>query len=347
MPTTYAPPPPTDDELALPHFESALWEALAATHTASAGRSRRRRGAGAHPGGRRTFAAVAAVTLAGAAVAAAVVASGGDTPETVTSPAATASPTDQPGDTVPPVPTTVPGGGDAEGTPPAPGSPEAELLEGVEAALATAEDMIAHTHQDNATYGDDDMWVDEATGHRRSLQVDDAGAPSFDSGLTVAPDPQAPAPAAIGPDDLPTDPDLPSTTTRTVDYCFREYTEAPEAQLPPRKEAELLRDGLADGSLVVDGTEVVGGRELVRLADRDSLDLAPDLRIVQLVDPETFLPAGAIGYGGLEADGYVQTIDYLPRTPENMALLVAPVEPGFALVDSLRGDADRADAGCT
>jgi hypothetical protein len=305
------------------------------------------------------LAAVAAATVAGAGIAAVVATTGDDDTGTVTAPAM------QPGDTAPPdgttttmvltpeqVPGTIGPGGPLPtgplhtGTPPAEGSPEAELLADMNAAIEGREDMIVHTRQDNADYGDDDTWLDEATGYRRTLQLNEAGEPSYDSGLTFAPDPAAAAPEAVDVNDpgvMPNDPNLPSTAERTVDHCFGEYMEAPMPQLPGRQEAEFVRDGLAEGSSVIDGTELVDGRELIRLVDVDLRDDAP----VQLVDPETFLPAGVLGYGGVDEGGYLQTITYLPRTPENMALLEAPIGEGYTQVANLRGDGERLDAGCT
>lgn len=67
-----------------------------------------------------------------------------------------------------------------------------------------------------------------------------------------------------------------------------------------------------------------------------------------LVDAETFRPVHVIGYPGEAADYsdamYIATIEYLPRTPENLALLAAPVPAGYQLVPDLRGDGERYEA---
>lgn len=68
---------------------------------------------------------------------------------------------------------------------------------------------------------------------------------------------------------------------------------------------------------------------------------------IYLVDAETFRPVRIIGYPGVAADYsdamYIATIEYLPRTPETMALLVASVPEGYELVADLRGDGERFD----
>jgi hypothetical protein len=232
------------------------------------------------------------------------------------------------------------------------------------------------------------MWTDETTGAFRDLQRDAAGAPSFDSGLATPP-------AADGSS-------APSASARTVDYCFSEYTEGDPGGLPvgAGSATRWIQNYLEWGWLVEDGTQVVDGRELIRLreataeerqaagnggndaaalnpaAQQDALDAlaedgtesppttSADAELppaatdelppaatdeaepsVTLVDPETYRPVMTIGYPGSEYE-YVQTYDYLPRTPENLAQLSPSVPEGFAQVDELRSDGDRADAGC-
>jgi hypothetical protein len=83
----------------------------------------------------------------------------------------------------------------------------------------------------------------------------------------------------------------------------------------------------------------------------DPATLDPDtfenVEHIYLVDAETFRPVRVIGYPGEAPDYsdamYVATTEYLPRTPENMALLSPPVPDGFDLVPELRGDGERLD----
>jgi hypothetical protein len=73
----------------------------------------------------------------------------------------------------------------------------------------------------------------------------------------------------------------------------------------------------------------------------------PYVEHIYLVDAETFRPVHVIGYPEEAADYsdamYITTIDYLPRTPENLASFVAPVPDDFTQVPHLRGDGERYD----
>ena len=97
----------------------------------------------------------------------------------------------------------------------------------------------------------------------------------------------------------------------------------------------MLRDDVAAGRLVEDGTEVVEGRELIRLAGIEGTATAGH---VVLVDPDTYLPVRA--RGTLDGRTYRQTYEYLPRTPDTLALLVPPIPEGFIRVDPLTGESN-------
>jgi hypothetical protein len=83
----------------------------------------------------------------------------------------------------------------------------------------------------------------------------------------------------------------------------------------------------------------------------DAATLDPDtfefVEHIYLVDAETFRPVRVIGYPGDAPDYsdamYIATTEYLPRTPENMALLSPPVPDGFDLAANLRSDGERLD----
>jgi len=116
---------------------------------------------------------------------------------------------------------------------------------------------------------------------------------------------------------------------RVVDYCTRQYadhvdTDGASIDVDPDALGSL-RDDVAGGRLMEDGTEVVDGRELIRLTRIEPAGAAGD---VVLVDPDTYLPVRARGTldGGVT---FSQTYEYLPRTPENLARLLPPIPEGF------------------
>jgi hypothetical protein len=76
----------------------------------------------------------------------------------------------------------------------------------------------------------------------------------------------------------------------------------------------------------VDGTEVVDGRELIRMHEVSYRTF--------LVDPDTYRPVRAIGEGS--NNNATTTIDYLPRTRENLGLLRTVIPDDFVQVDQLR-----------
>jgi hypothetical protein len=349
--------PPTEmrDELPVPHFEDRLWQVLSDAHparhrdgppregSAVHGRSRLRRGRGLLAAGIGSLAA-AAVVIAAVAV---VGSSGSDD--------ATGLATDQAGGTG--------GGAVPSGTP-----AEVDLAAKITAATRDAlADSVVHTVQDFTGPGDSESWSDETSGAWRLLQFTEDDAPSMDHGMLEPPavDAAAPPPIPEPPDhcnwtaaaqltdegasvdELPDcppalPPDHPTVPTRTVDYCFEEYIESEMPALPARNEAEAVGEDLAAGKLVEDGTEIVDGRELIRL--RTAGDA---LGHVYFVEPDTYRPVLIHGYpDDLDVPLYVMTFDYLARTPDNLALFVAPIPGGFTVADQLHADGERLDAGC-
>ena len=358
------------DEVPVPHYENELWHTLAKVHAEQrrAGtpaeivevRARRR--------ARRLLLAGVGSIAAGVVALAAVVVTNDDEPPVTEA-------TDE----------TRPTG--------APETPEMSLAAQITAATeeASASSLI-HTLRDNqydaddgTAIGDEEMWTDEQSGAQRSLGYDSDGQPSFDTGRAVAPAVDDPGPPPIPADATLSDPSLPQEPLRQVDYCFAEYSEHDQAAFPGQNEAEQIGELLAAGRLVEDGTEVIDGRELIRLVqvpvelqpgasegglivrvpggtspvsettppttqpDPGSLD--PDtfeyVEHIYLVDAETHRPVRIIGYPGEAPDYsdamYIATIEYLPRTPGNLALLSPPVPDGFDLVPELRGDGERYD----
>jgi len=374
------------DEVPVPHYEDELWRTLARAHAEQ--RSDGRPAPGPPAGGpvgppvggalrqrrrarRRLLVGVGSIAAAGLAVAAIVAGGSEPSPDAPDTEAAD-------------------GPGSADETTPSTETPEMSLAAQITAAEeeASASSLI-HSITDNqydasstgTPVGDSESWTDEQSGARRDLGYNAAGEPSFDTGRAVAPAVDDPGPPPLPPDATPFDPSLPQERLRQVDYCFSEYREYDQTAIPGHNEAERIGEWLAEGELVEDGTEVMNGRELIRLvqvpADSSgpnldgayidesgalvtlppsttttSAPLDPDtfeyVEHIYLVDAETFRPVHVIGYPGEEPDHsdamYIETIEYLPRTPENLANLAAPVPDGFTLVPELRGDGARFDA---
>jgi hypothetical protein len=162
-------------------------------------------------------------------------------------------------------------------------------------------------------------WTDEASDATRIVFRDEHGDPIIDVGPLTGPTVESPE----------------HSGQRSVWHCSQRYVEhvdtgdaSTDTDLDGLRE---LSDDLAAGRLVEDGTEVVDGRELIRLvgADRQRAGM------ILLVDPETLLPVrarGTITHDGYNAT-YSQTYEYLPRTPANLALLHPPVPAGFTPYD--------------
>jgi len=304
--------PETREELALPEFEDRLWAELEALfHERLPSPPRRPR---------RRLAVVAAGLATAAAAIAAVVAVGPDpTPD---HPRTSQVPSD------------------------------AEVVRNVHAAhLATAGTMIVHETDIRADPGLDrrELWFDQVTSASRLRWtaadgdvLTDAGWPE-PPGIDEAPgagtsppvtgldqcDPGtglALSPAGeLYPCDPGARPPQPTHQRLAIDFCHREYaTETgPIVRYPGAGYVDLF---LQTGDFVVDGIRTVDGRDLIRVHSRNPGGAEA------LIDPDTWLPVQtSLDVGGATVTRY----EYLPRTPENLALLTPRVPAGFTAVDSL------------
>jgi hypothetical protein len=126
---------------------------------------------------------------------------------------------------------------------------------------------------------------------------------------------------------------------RVVNYCTGHYVDHIDTGgASTDVDADVLvelRDEVAAGQLIEDGTEVFEGRELIRLISDEP---APGSDVV-LVDPDTYLPVSARGTLDSGAT-FSQTYEYLPRTAANLALLLPPIPDGFTLIDPVTPGAD-------
>lgn len=293
--------PSADDEIALPRFEGRLQARLAEAHRQHlASPAPVRRVWLSGQVARRSLQAGIIATAAAALVVAAVIVRQPD-PAPDAPDTAAADPTVDPTTTIAPTTT---------------GPVEADLATRIsEASQQAGATMIVHTFQDNATHGDNNDYFDVTSGTTRFSSTDSDGAPSLDSIWRGA-------------------------ELTSIDHCFSEYsvttTTAPEST---NTGITYVGKYVADGWLVEAGTEVVDGRQMIRLEDPD----APADHT--LVDAATYLPYKAFNYQGTDT-AYVQTYEYLPRTPENLALLEPAPPAGFTQVEQLRGDGARFDAGC-
>lgn len=382
MDTTSPPIPPADEVLALPHFEERLLTVLRDRHAAGtwsqpltpdAGATlladdellgidgqARRNGAGSHasatgepvgtggiaasggevdpsppadqprpgasrrwsarPGGRRRLLAAAAAVLVVGGVIVAVRAGDGDPPDVGT---AETPPTSAPGD--------------SEGA--AQMSPEEQRIH--DAIVEAAPSSVIHTTGPRAS--DSEWWYDVTTQTQRGITRRADGRPLIDMGPGVPPNLDgSPAPSAPG--------DYgPVVPRRFVDHCLRKYADTQDPNLYLGPETDALVQSLVEGSANVDGTEVVDGRELIRVVM--TFELPPDLTVpgevtvttpeFVYVDPATSLPVSWAG-----PDGSRTEVEFLPRTAENLAFLVPPVPDGFTQVETPPLDDERAAANC-
>ena len=299
-------PPDADVPVAVPHFEDRLLERL---------QQQRRSGTWARPARHRwrrpgsriaVAAAVAAVVVAGAAVTRGTGSDGPDIDTTATAPDDDLPPQIRP------------------------------ILTALDAAIDGG--SIAHITSDDGT---NEAWVDLGSGAERTIVPASTGGRTMDWGRSHPPamDPAA----ADAPDDR-----------RLVDHCLHQYADVTGPDLRVADTITPLRAALASGRFRVSGPAVVDGRDLLRLdpvietsaatgdPERDAADqaAAEAAREVIYIDPATQLPV-RIEAGPTNGS----TIEYLPRTPENLTLLVPPVPAGYTRVDELTHD-DVRTAGC-
>jgi hypothetical protein len=210
-----------------------------------------------------------------------------------------------------------------------------ELKASIIAAIdATATNTVVHTTQS----GGMQLWHDPVSGLLRNSTV---GADTWgqqDMGPAVAPAIDAPA-APLG--------TAPAVRVRRVDHCVGQYAEKDEPWFNMASEAQSFEDELKADHFVPDGTEIVDGRELIRLRAVDSQQRSErpieerqpvhDDRVAY-VDPVTLLPV-RIDSASVQIS---TTIEYLPRTAESLALLVPPIPAGTVEVDELPPNGDPA-----
>jgi hypothetical protein len=219
------------------------------------------------------------------------------------------------------------------------GAVQQQIVATLEEALDSS---IVHSRREGGQLQEE--WIDQSTGAERHLLPHGVSGQPLDRGRSTPPDPDE-EPFAT-----------PTIPRRDVNYCRREYADTMAPALTIGSTASAVGSSLSSGWLRLDGTEVVDGRELLRFVE-DTEAMSADLGAglgesqetvtmagsgdVTYVDPETNLPV-LIRHG----DRSTTTIEYLPRTPENLALLVPPIPEGFTRVDAPATDDEVAALGC-
>jgi hypothetical protein len=215
--------------LHLPKFEDRLWDELAAAHAAEAAT---RPASGRGPGRTRLLVAAAVLAL-GAVVGAAAVMAARDDADQVN----------------------VAAQGEDEGT--------SDDAQGVPVEVDEDwEPMIVVVHQENSFGGDDRRWEDEGGAGFRSLQLDDAGEPSYDSAWLDLVEREGGELVVV---------------QRTVDHRNQTWYddewagptsgEGTDHLTDPVSPRQSHEDAVAAGFAVEDGLEVVDGVELLRVVD--------------------------------------------------------------------------------
>lgn len=163
-----------------------------------------------------------------------------------------------------------------------------------------------------------EFWTDETSGATRILTKNGQGEPLLDSGPLTGPTVESPD--HVG--------------QRNVFYCSQQYVEhrdtgGASTDLDSGGIREL-RNAVAAGEWVKDRTEVVDGRELIRLIRAEGQSGEGN---ILLVDPDTYLPVRMRGTLHITGESFSQTYEFLPRTAENLALLHPPIPAGFTQAD--------------
>jgi hypothetical protein len=206
------------------------------------------------------------------------------------------------------------------------------IVSATRSALADSVEHEVTDWSDTSARVDDEAWRDQTTAAVRFLHfAPDGSGRSLDVGPVEPPTPDDRAPTS-GPH-----PHL------SVDHCFEEWDvqDVPGPEGATRINASIARavaEGLDDGSMVTDGTEVVDGRELLRyrdVANDGVVWLDPDTREIV---KRRFSP------GGEDEQG--ETYEYLARTPENLAVLVPEVPPGYTTPPAPSTGGQQTASGC-
>ncbi|HEV2362307.1 MAG TPA: hypothetical protein VGS21_11435 [Acidimicrobiales bacterium] len=249
------------------------------------------------------------------------------------------------------------GGGDGGGTsrhqssnrPHTPTTPLQTVAFKVRQALTTAStDSVEYSVVTSNTPGQSpevsDMWSRGGSARVESFNPDGSVATDFSATTTAG-----------------SNGTVPTCTVNAVnvDYSRSEYFPVSVTVLdanpgPPEDVAAEIQQDLADGQLTNDGTTVVDGQTVIELTGSavtagvpaaqakqaiDCVDASggaggggsggtgESLQVTIYVDPTTYLPVQNVVTG----DGWDEsaTISWLPATPANLALLAAPIPPGF------------------
>jgi len=305
---------PGSTKLTLPRFEDRLWDELANLHARHdlavppSGGGRRR-----GPSRRAHVAVLVTLTTAAAAIAVGAVISGDDRSPTQDGAKVEISPSAS--TTAPPV---------SPSSPPAPTPAHGS---------ADAPDALVVKEQDHVDGAVSTARLDETTGRRSSLRIDAAGEPEYETAMS---------PPVTGADGSVT------ATVFSIDHRRREVVRStspffPEELAQGFGEDDLLRQQVATGALHEDGTEIVDGRELLRLVPPGEVPAADPAETgrppamdrgitVYWVEPDSYRPIKHLWYGGTPTE-ITETYTYLPRTPQNLALLEPDIPDGYQGVE--------------